>query len=48
MNEKGHLSGQSKMLTCEIFERLSIGHINNMEGIITQNNDKHKVREGRS
>ena len=30
------------MLIYKIFERLSIGRINKMEGIVTENNNRHK------
>lgn len=38
--EGDHVNGQSRLLINEICERLSIGHINKMEGIVAWNNDR--------
>lgn len=48
MNLREHVTGQSRVLMHEIFERLNIGHINKMEGEVTWNNHRHQVRKGMS
>lgn len=44
-SEREHVSDQSRAFTRENFERLSPGHINKMEGKVTQSNTTHKIQK---